>query len=159
MKIFNVKIETWYKALHVLATCAWFGAVLAVILIYIVSSDDSSNELLIQNSGLISDIDQWVIIPASVSSYIFGILLSWKTKWGFFKYKWIVFKLIIGSLLILFGVLFLGPWIWASEIALQNNRLEFVELQDKLGVSMIVQALVIAVTILISAIKPWGKIK
>lgn len=159
MKLLNVKIETWYKAVHILATCAWFGAVLAVILIYLVSINSSSNELLIVNSSLISQVDEWVIIPASVLSYLFGILLSWKTKWGFFKYKWIVFKLVTGSLLILFGVIFLGPWIWVSEVAVTEDLNEFVELQNKLGVSMIVQSVVIALTIVISSIKPWGKLK
>lgn len=159
MKLLNVKIETWYKAIHILATCAWFGAVLAVVLIFIISSGSEASGLLIQNSKLISQIDIWVIIPSSVASYFFGLLLSWKTKWSFFKYKWIVFKLITGSLLILFGVVFLGPWIWASEIAITEDLDLFFALQDKLGVSMIAQSVVIAVTILISSIKPWGKFK
>lgn len=157
MKLLNVNIATWYKAIHVFFASTWFGGVLAVILIYLFTDLSGSVDLVKNNARLIEVIDQYLIIPSSVICYGFGIILSWKTSWGFLKYKWIVVKLVLGSSLMLFGIVFLGPWILESSST--DSMTDFIQIQEKLGVSMIVQAFVIAITILISTIKPWGKIQ
>ena len=99
-------------------------------------------------------IDKFIIIPSSLLCYVFGLIISWKTNWGFFKYKWVFVKLIIGTGLILFGIFFLGPWI--MEASTTSEVIEFKSLQNKLGIAMIVQAIIIGITILISTMKPWG---
>lgn len=157
MKILGVKLPLWYKSIHVFFASAWFGSVLTVILIYLFSHQTQSLETLKHNSGLMEKIDVFVIIPSSLLCYLSGLLISWKTNWGFFKYKWVLAKFIIGTALILFGIFFLGPWIMESN---QVSDFEILKsIQNKLGVSMIVQALVISITLLISTTKPWGKIQ
>lgn len=156
MKILGINSSLWYKSAHVFFACAWFGSVLAVIIIYLFSSDQEP-VLFRHNSQLMERIDKFIIIPSSLLCYATGILISWKTNWGFFKYKWVVVKLIIGTSLILFGIFFLGPWIMAANTARDNEM--FIAIQNKLGASMIGQAIVIATTIVISTIKPWGKLK
>lgn len=152
----GIKLPIWYKTLHVFFACAWFGSVLSVILIYLFSRNLDSFDMLMHNSILMEKIDKFIIIPSSLICYVFGLVISWKTNWGFFKYKWVVAKLVIGTALILFGILFLGPWIMESSEVSELDQLQII--QDKLGVSMMVQALVIGVTIVISTSKPWGKI-
>jgi hypothetical protein len=86
------------------------------------------------------------------------MLLSWKSNWGFFKFKWLVFKLIVGTSLILFGVLFLGPWVMASDALLeQGDWTTYQAIQAKLGVSMTIQLGIILIVIIVSTTKPWGK--
>ncbi|MCP4439861.1 MAG: hypothetical protein GY810_13030 [Aureispira sp.] len=157
MKVLGIKTSIWYKSIHVFFACAWFGSVLSVILIYLLSNQTTSIETLRNNSDLMENIDKFIIIPSSLACYLFGLLISWRTNWGFFKYKWVAVKLILGTGLILFGIIFLGPWIMESSSISELGKLH--DLQNKLGVSMIGQAIVIGVTILISTIKPWGKIK
>ncbi|MEZ4937023.1 MAG: hypothetical protein R2799_05470 [Crocinitomicaceae bacterium] len=157
MKILGIQHSIWLKSIHVLLACIWFGSVLAVILIYLLTSQSSEELIIRNNSELMEKIDLFIIVPSSVSCYFFGLWISWKTNWGFFKYKWVVFKLIMGSALILFGLFFLGPWILEANSAAELS--EFQKIQDKLGVSMIVQAFFITITILVSTIKPWGKVK
>ncbi len=143
--------------MHVFFACAWFGGVLSVIVIYLLTPEKTSQEILINNSLLMERIDQFIIIPSSLLCYFLGLLISWKTNWGFFKYKWVVAKLVIGTALILFGAFFLAPWLMDANSTQDMNH--FKSLQNKLGISMIVQAIVIAVTIVISTTKPWGKVK
>ena len=159
MKPLNITLPIWYKTFHVFFACAWFGAVLAVIIVYVFTPADAPFTLLINNSQLIEKVDQYIIIPSSLICYLFGILLSWKTNWGFFKFKWIAFKLITGTALLLFGIFFLGPWILQSSTAVHLDEPLYRHLQNKLGVSMILQAFVIAVTLIVSTTKPWGKLK
>jgi hypothetical protein len=83
--------------------------------------------------------------------------MSWKTNWGFFKYKWIIVKLIFGTSLILFGSFFLSTWIVRASETVFENVAEYQVIKLKLGISMIAQAVVIAFLIVISNLKPWGK--
>lgn len=157
MDLLNIHVRNWYKAFHVLCTCIWFGAVLSVILVYLFSYRTTNPELLVNNNSIMEKIDYWLIIPASLCSYFSGLLMSWKTSWGFTKYKWIVVKLVLGTLLILFGMFFLNTWIVRSAETVTGNISEYQLTQKKLGISMMAQAVVIAFLIVISNLKPWGK--
>jgi hypothetical protein len=109
---------------------------------------------------LIDRIDKFIIIPSSILCYLFGLILSWKSNWGFWKFKWIVAKLILGSALILFGIFFLGPWVMVSDsLVEQGDFVTYQQVQSKLGISMTIQLVVILVVIIISTTKPWGKIQ
>jgi len=157
MDILNIHVRNWYKAFHVLCACIWLGSVLSVILVYLFSHHTTQPELLMNNNSIMEKIDYWLIIPSSIACYFSGLLISWKTNWGFIKYKWIIVKLVFGTLLILFGIFFLNTWIVRSSETVTQNITEYQSIQKKLGVSMIVQALVIAFLIVISNLKPWGK--
>lgn len=158
MNLLNIHIRNWYKAIHVLSASIWLGAVLCVILIYLLSAQTNEINILQNNNSIMEKIDYWFIIPASICCYFSGLLISWKTNWGFTKYKWIVVKLILGTLLILFGIFFLNIWIVDSSETVLENIIEYQKVQKKLGVSMVVQSLFIIFLILISNLKPWGKI-
>lgn len=147
------------KTFHVLFACLWTGAVAAVVLIFWFTDTNASREIILHSSWLIDQIDRFIIIPSSILCYGFGLLLSWQSHWGFFKFKWIAVKLILGTLLILFGIIFLGPWVMASDVLLaQGNFTDYQQIQAKLGVSMTVQLFVILVVIIISTTKPWGRL-
>jgi uncharacterized membrane protein len=157
MDILNIHVRNWYKAFHVLSTCIWFGSVLSVILVYLFSYQATQPELLLNNNSIMEKIDYWLIVPSSICCYFSGLLMSWKTNWGFIKYKWIVVKLVLGTLLILFGIFFLNTWIVRSAETVTENIVTYQLTQRKLGISMMAQALVIAFLIVISNLKPWGK--
>ena len=46
-------------------------------------------------------------------------MLSWRTKWGFFVWYWVGFKLVATILMVVFGATCLGPWIdrTAADVA------------------------------------------
>jgi len=157
MDILNIHVRNWYKAFHVLSAAIWFGSVLSVILLYLFSYQALQPALLKNNNSMMERIDYWLIIPSSICCYFSGLLISWQTNWGFFKYKWIVVKLVLGTLLILFGIFFLNNWIVRSSEVVAVNVAEYQNIQQKLGISMMTQAAVIAFLIVISNLKPWGK--
>lgn len=159
MKLLNIHINAWYKTIHIVFACAWFGSVLAVVLIYLFTKDLTEEATIISNNLMIEKIDHWIIIPSSTLCFFSGLLISWKTNWGFFKYKWVLTKLILGSVLILFGIFFLGPWILQGDATLAEGIEPYQALQNKLGISMMVQAFFILFLIIVSSTKPWGKTK
>ena len=55
-------------------------------------------------------IDDWIIIGSATGSFLTGLLLSWKTPWGFFKHWWVIVKLVLTITLILLGTFWLGKW-------------------------------------------------
>jgi len=157
MEILNIHVRNWYKAFHVLSTCIWFGSVLSVILVHLLSIGVTQEKALPFYNGIMEKIDYWLIIPSSICSYLSGLLMSWQTNWGFFRYKWIIVKLVLGTSLILFGIFFLNTWIVRASETVFDNIPEYNVTRMKLGISMVVQALVIAFLIVISNLKPWGK--
>lgn len=159
-KIFNILVQHWYKSFHVLFACLWTGAVAAVVLIFWMTDPLANKEIILHASLLMDRIDKFIIIPSSVLCYIFGLILSWQTNWGFIKFKWIIVKLVLGTGLILFGILFLGPWVMASDALLeQGDFITYQGIQQKLGIAMSIQLLVILSVVLISTTKPWGKVQ
>lgn len=160
MNFLNINLKIWLKAVHVFSACIWFGAVLSVIIIYLNSVNNSNLSIAVNNNLLMEKLDYYLIIPFSITCYLSGLLISWKTNWGFMKYKWIFVKLIIGTLLMLFGIFFLNNWIVTATAQLQTNNLKaFEHTQHMLGISMICQSIFIAFLIFISNLKPWGKMK
>ena len=158
-KLLGVLIQSWCKSLHVLFACLWLGAVAAVVLIYVLTDPGAEEAVVIQASELMDRIDKIIIIPSSSLCYGLGLLISWKTKWGFFRFKWIAAKVVLGTLLMLFGIFFLGPWVMASDSLLARGDFDaYRQIQAKLGASMIVQLVVIIAVVFISTIKPWGKL-
>ena len=157
-KLFNILLQHWYKTFHVLFACLWTGAVAAVVLIFWMTDANDSQAIVLYSSLLIDRIDKFIIIPSSILCYVFGLILSWKSNWGFLKFKWLVFKLIVGASLIMFGILFLGPWVMVSDVLLeQENWSTYQAVQAKLGISMTIQLVIILIVIIVSTTKPWGK--
>jgi hypothetical protein len=107
-------------------------------------------------------IDDWVIIPAAGGSLVTGMLLSWLTPWGFFKWRWVTVKWAITSVMTLFGIIYLSPWLHEmAEItvsnpggALQNET--FIANQRMLSLSGGPMFVAMFFLIFISVIKPWS---
>ena len=106
----GVKGRQWLKGFHLFFVCAWVGTGLSMMLIGLLKGHVPNGDELYAFNAAIKLLDDFIIIPAAMGSLITGILLCWLTNWGFFKFNWIIFKLISTIAQILFGTFFLGPW-------------------------------------------------
>lgn len=68
-------------------------------------------------------IDDFIIIPAALGSLITGLIISWFTNWGFFKFNWVTVKWIVTVSSILFDTFWLGPWLNGMAAISQAERL------------------------------------
>ncbi|MEI8306044.1 MAG: hypothetical protein WCF99_03150 [Chloroflexales bacterium] len=161
MKKLGVTSRAWLKGVHVLFTAAWVGAAMCMILIHFASRPTNGSEVHGALAAL-KLIDDWIIIPSAIGSMLSGLLISWLTPWGFFKWRWVTVKWIGTVAVMLFGTFFLGPWLNGMEAmsaanpqALQDPA--FLSSRQLMSLSIGPQLLLLLFMVLISVLKPWKK--
>ncbi len=164
MKKLGSTSRAWLKGFHVLFTCAWVGAASCMILLNFLARPDNGHEL----SGVLAAlklIDDWVIIPSAIGCFLTGLLISWLTPWGFFKWRWVTVKWVFTVAMMLFGTFCLGPWLnGMAAIAatdpmgvLQNTT--FLDNRQLLSLTVGPMMLAMLFLVFISVIKPWKRVR
>jgi hypothetical protein len=89
---------------HVVSSIGWFGAVaafLALALLGTMSQDPAVVRAVYLVLGVVT---WWAIVPFALLAFGTGVISSLFTKWGLFRYYWVVVKLGL-TLLATFGLL------------------------------------------------------
>ena len=145
---------------HITTSVGWIGAVIVFIVLGFagLTSDDLQ---LVRSSYLAMELSAWfVIVPFCLASLFTGILQATGTKWGLFKYYWIVVKLFITVAMTVLLLLHLQPIEYLAGLAKQSdfsnngNSGHVINLIAKAGTAVI--GLLFITTI--SVYKPWGKV-
>jgi hypothetical protein len=158
------KQKAWVVGFHVFFAGTWVGAAICLILVLFLSQPDSGDALHAFNMSA-KIIDDVVIIPAAIGSLITGLLISWFTNWGFFRYKWVTVKWVLTVASMIFGTFWLGPWLNGMEAisaaeriqALQNDT--YLHYQQMNAIFGRVQLGSLIFMVFISVLKPWKKWK
>lgn len=80
---------------HVASSLGWFGAV-AAFLALALAGMVSQNPELVHAAYLVMGVTTWgVIVPLSIVSLLTGVVSSLFTRWGLFRYYWVLLKLVI----------------------------------------------------------------
>ena len=153
------------KVFHLIFIMMWtIGVVFMSILNW---KSESLFSKFIYNQETSLFIDYVFVIPGAVCAVITGIIYGIKTNWGFFKYKWITVKWILGILVIIIGTFILHPIALEIlyntqslpeenyKIFLNDWRLDIVTLQ----IMATIQAVALIFLIVVSVYKPWMKKK
>jgi len=110
-------------------------------------------------------IDDFIVIPSAFGTLITGLLFSWFTPWGFFKFKWITVKWIVIVIQILLGSFCLGPWLNGAVAIADAERINALQNQTYLYLSQMnqyfgmLQMVLLVLVVFVSVYKPWGKRK
>ncbi|MTI84851.1 MAG: DUF2269 family protein [Firmicutes bacterium] len=151
------------KSIHIFLVCAWIGAGVSMIVLGFAKEHITNGDELYAFNASIKFIDDFVVIPAAIGTLLTGLLFSWLTNWGFFKFNWIIVKWVATVAQILFGTFFLGPWVNGSTTIADAERLQALQNQTYLYFSQmnkyfgILQVSLLVVVVFISVFKPWGK--
>jgi hypothetical protein len=153
----------WLKSAHLTVSLIWLGAAIGMnVLRYAwVPVADADLYAVDHSIGLI---DNWVVVPAAWLSLLTGLLESWFTTWGFFKYRWVIVKWIGTLAMMIYAPLFIARWdrnivaISKAEglLAVQNP----IYLHDSMLYIVSGMTFIIVLTLLslISTLKPWTKL-
>lgn len=99
------------RILHLIAVSSWLGSMLCVLcLVHLAPLAGENDELfgMLRSSVIIN---QYVLVPVGAFGTFFtGLAYSLCTHRGFLRYPWITCKWVITAAMILFGILYLGPW-------------------------------------------------
>lgn len=152
-------------ALHILSAGLWLGAAVAMVTImWLRPAAPQVAEELLAWCLAVKLIDDAVVIGSAGGSLLTGLYLCWRTRWGFFVWYWVAFKLIATVLMVVFGATCLGPWIdrnaaIASRLGLHalNDRV-FQTDETRVAIFGAIQATFLAVIVAVSVFKPWGRI-
>ena len=151
------------KVFHLIFIMMWtIGVVLMSILNW---KYEALLPKFIYNQEMSLFIDYVFVIPGAVCAVITGIIYGIKTNWGFFKYKWITVKWILGVLVIIIGTFFLHPIaldiLYNTASLPEENYKKFLnDWSPDIGMLQImatIQAVVLFFLIVISVYKPWMK--
>src|SRR5260370_13356454 len=79
---------------HVTASLGWFGAVAAFLALALVGLTSQDAQLGRAAYLALEPITRFVIVPLAVVSLLTGVVSSLGTKWGLFRYYWVLLKLV-----------------------------------------------------------------
>lgn len=154
--------KQWLKSIHLIVSVIWLGAAISMNVLRYAWTPVANTDLYAVDHA-IALIDNWVVVPAAWASLLTGLLESWLTTWGFFKYRWVTVKWIATVAIMIYAPLFIAQWdrniatISRVEglLALQNP----IYLQDRYFYTLSGIGLIAILTFLsiISTLKPWLK--
>ena len=162
MKKLGSTSRAWLKGFHILFTAAWVGAAVCMSILQFAYRPETGSEAHTMLVAL-KLIDDWVVIPSATGSLLSGLLISWLTPWGFFKWRWVTVKWVITVTVALFGGFCLGPWLngmeemaaAAPQLVLQNPA--FLSSRQLMMVSVGPMLVLLLFMVFISVLKPWKK--
>jgi hypothetical protein len=154
--------KQWLKSIHLILSVIWLGAAISMNILRYAWVPSAPGDLYAVDHS-IALIDNWVVVPAAWGSLLTGLLESWLTSWGFFKYRWVTVKWIATVAIMIYAPLFIAGWDRGLEaisraeglLALQNPAyLQYRLLYTLSGVGLIA---VLAFMSVISTLKPWTR--
>jgi hypothetical protein len=80
---------------HVMSSIGWFGAVAAFLALAIAGMISQDQELVRAAYLVMGLITRFVIVPLAFASLLTGVVSSLGTKWGLFRYYWVLMKLVL----------------------------------------------------------------
>ena len=84
-------------AAHVTSSIGWFGAVAAFLALAIAGMTSQAPQL-VRAAYLAMSVTTWfVIVPLAIVSLLSGVVASLGTRWGLFRYYWVLLKLLLTS--------------------------------------------------------------
>ena len=156
----------WVLWVHVLASMLWLGSAVAMMVLTFAKGSRPSNAGELYGFCLaIKLIDDWVIIASCGLSAVSGMLLSWKTPWGFFRWWWVAVKLVVTVALLIVGASLLGPWINETEAIARAHGWDalgmprYATVERRVTVLGTIQLGVLGFILYASILKPWGKLR
>ncbi len=80
---------------HVISSIGWFGAVAAFLALALTGVMSQDREVVRAVYLVLGVTTSWVIVPLALLGLVTGIVSSLFTKWGLFRYYWVLIKLVI----------------------------------------------------------------
>ncbi len=146
---------------HVTASIGWFGAV-AVFLALSITGLFSQDRELVRASYLVMGLTTWfVIVPLALVSLLSGVVSSLGTRWGLFRYYWVLIKLVITLLATLILLVHTQPIDLLTHAAAKTAVLgaNLYETQIQMVIASGATLAVLLVLTALSVYKPRGMIQ
>ena len=89
------RLRKFALAAHITSSVGWIGAVAGYIALDIAAATSRDAQTL-RTAYLAMELLAWyVIVPLALASLLTGLVMSVGTKWGLFRYYWVVISLLL----------------------------------------------------------------
>lgn len=140
---------------HLTFSIGWIGAVI-VYLVLGITATTSQDVQTVRAAWIAMELTGWFsIVPLALGSLLTGLIMAMGTKWGLFRYYWVLFSLILTILAIVILLLHMSTVSFMASVAQQA---EGARLYD-LGGDLLHHSIGLVVLLVIQAInvyKPQG---
>lgn len=151
----------WLLLLHVVTSIGWLGlnvGNLTLALTGLMAGDPTTQHVAL---GAMYLVGGPLLVPVSLLAYASGILLGYYSKWGVFRYRWVLVKFVLTTIAVLLIPLSLLPGLEElSTLVAATPADQLVDVGD-LGMSMlsagIVSTSMYVACAVLSVLKPWGR--
>lgn len=89
---------------HVTSSIGWFGAVAAFLALALLGIMSQNPEVVRAVYLVLGVTTRWVLVPLALLALATGVISSLFTRWGLFRYYWVLLKLVI-TLVATYGLL------------------------------------------------------
>lgn len=161
----NIKQKNMWLIAHILFVIIYFGGVLGMLLLAVLTKFRTDNNLVFASHAFIKDFDHFLVIPGAFGSMITGTWLALRTHWGgltnhywvFAKWAGNVAAILFGSTYVRIGISnsFAASTITNGLDPLQNPV--YLENHQMLFIGIIISIAILTFEVVISYLKPWGK--
>lgn len=140
---------------HVVASLGWIGAVGAFLALDIVGLTSEDTALARSMFVAMDVVGLYAIVPLSLGSLVTGVLQGLWTPWGLIRYRWVLTKLVLGTLATM--ALLLHQFTAVREAARRASMgIEVGQVGTQLVVDASIAIVVLLVATILSVFKPWG---
>ncbi len=120
MKPFSPRAQKRLKVLHITFAGIWLSSAITLAMIsWLMSAADDMEMLGVHRTTKF--IDDLILIPAANGTWVTGLLYSLKTRWGWFRYRWVAVKWAVALSGILVGTFVLGPSLNALPVLVRQS--------------------------------------
>ena len=86
---------------HATVSVGWTGALLAYLALSVVASRSQDPQTVRGAWTAMEVTGWWVIVPLAIGSLVTGVVLSLGTRWGLFRYYWVLFAFVLTAFAVL----------------------------------------------------------
>ncbi len=151
----------WLLLLHVVVSVGWLGLNIGLLTLEITGL--TTDDPLTQHTalGALYLIGGPLLIPVSLLAFLSGILLGYYSRWGVFRYRWVLGKFILTTVAVVLVPLSLLPGLRELSSLVANTPPDALADLGPNGTSMLAAGCVSTTMYVTNAVlsvrKPWGR--
>jgi hypothetical protein len=92
-------------AIHLTSSVGWIGAVIAYVALGVAASNSADPQTVRGAWVAMELVGWWVLVPMAVGSLLTGLVMALGTKWGLFRYYWVLFSFVLTTVITIVLVL------------------------------------------------------
>ncbi|WP_099159207.1 hypothetical protein [Virgibacillus ndiopensis] len=151
----SITPRRWLITVHILFAAIMVGNMVTFLILSITVATTNDPQLMKSSYQIMHVLSKTSVKASTFGTIVTGILLSVLTKWGLFKFYWIIAKEALT--IVPFVLNMWGMYYWTSDAIDMIQKSNNPMLQTELWTGIIIQLISLVLMFVLSVFKPWGK--